>query len=625
MGDIGNHKGSTGLGADGFVALPASEKLYQYQPLHGETSIRVLTLLPSKFASSDIHIELSPIQLSDPPEFEAASYTWATKDGDSSISSSVFCEGTRIMVTRNCVELLRTLRKEDTERTLWVDAICIDQTNLEERCYQITLMGEIYTKAVRVVIWLGDASELVDPNTGVPISDQAIEYLTEMAAQLRQAQPDRDDLYLDPSSSPLYNDLSNQGAEYVIHKTMTPLIRGFLDVVLRPWWERVWVMQEAALASSAIVICGDKIASYADFYLYFITLLRDDSHNAGLTWSLLDGCKSHMQAVNNVKERVKDLGPARAFRRVMARSRRLSATNKKDHIYAVLDTFGAFKSDLPFPDYTKSTAEVYSDMTERMFRLLGSLDFLLEATHTVGTLGPDYPSWVPDFSYRPQFHIPANCELYHACGKSRLEYSISDDGKELNLLGKCIDVLDYHPKTADISAYKNPYIATKGIKGYQQSCLVGDSLPSYPTGEDMKEVLWRTLCWNVDVLFEYPAMSSLGPSFDKFHEALFSGNSVDEIDKALLGEGPAAFNDICVHSMPLGVTAKKYLASAPWTAQEGDIIVLFSGAHLPFVLRRNSTPDENCYSLVGACYVHGIMDGEAFPDNEAELSWFRIR
>ncbi|EXJ69305.1 uncharacterized protein A1O5_07341 [Cladophialophora psammophila CBS 110553] len=619
MADIG---GVTRLEADTYTS-PSELNLYQYQSIQEDACIRLLTLLPSKLASSDIRIKLSITPLSDTPPYEATSYTWATKDGDSSISSSVVCEGAHIKVTRNCVNLLQTLRREDTERALWVDAICIDQTNMEERCYQIMLMGEIYTKAARVVIWLGDASEAVDPDTGVPISDLGINYLTATATELRKSESRAERSPFSSPSSSLYDDLSNQGAEYVIHRKSSPLLQGFLDVVLRPWWERVWVVQEAALAESAVVICGDRVANYADFYLYFTVLSRDEGHNAGLTWSLMDGCKSHMLAVYNIKDRVRDLGPARAFRKVMSRSRRLRATDKRDHIFAVLDTFGAFKSDLPFPDYTKSTAAVFGDMTERMFRLLGSLDVLLEATNTDSD--SNYPSWVPDFSRRPQFHIPANCELYHACGKSRPEYSISHDCRELKLLGKCIDVLEYHPKTADLSAYKNPYIATKSIPGYQQSCLVGLSLSSYSTGEDIKEVVWRTLCWNVDVRIDYPATPSLAPSFDKFHEALFSGKHVEEIDKDLLGDGPAGFNDICVHSMPLGITAKKYLASAPWTAREGDIIVLFAGAHVPFVLRRNLPLEEAYYSLIGACYVHGIMDGEAFPQDEAELHWFGIK
>lgn len=97
--------------------------MYKYQPLDGSTSIRLLTLLPSQDPYSDIEIKLSITPLDEAPDYEALSYTWATSDGDTSISSSVICEGARIMVTRNCVDFLRLLRRQGHERVLWMDAI----------------------------------------------------------------------------------------------------------------------------------------------------------------------------------------------------------------------------------------------------------------------------------------------------------------------------------------------------------------------------------------------------------------------------------------------------------------------------------------------------------------------
>jgi hypothetical protein len=110
---------------------------HQYEDIEEFDIIRVLTLLPSYSLSSAIHIRLSPVRLRDEPVYEAVSYTWATANGDASRSSTVFCSGGQIKVTRNCEDFLRRLRQPDCERVLWVDAICINQEDIEEQSQQV--------------------------------------------------------------------------------------------------------------------------------------------------------------------------------------------------------------------------------------------------------------------------------------------------------------------------------------------------------------------------------------------------------------------------------------------------------------------------------------------------------
>jgi hypothetical protein len=72
---------------------------------------------------------------------------------------------------------------------------------------------------------------------------------------------------------------------------------------------------------------------------------------------------------------------------------------------------------------------------------------------------------------------------------------------------------------------------------------------------------------------------------------------------------------------PLCTTVKGFLAAVPCTTKVGDCIAILGGGNLPFVLRPTG---DNHYRLVGPCYVHGIMDGEAFPEDPDELEWFLI-
>ncbi|CEF85911.1 hypothetical protein FGSG_04802 [Fusarium graminearum PH-1] len=511
--------------------------LYHYTALDHNGMIRILTLSPAFCNEHDINIKLTSASL-DTCAFEALSYTWATEDGDATLSHSIYCEGAVIKVSKNCKNALQKLRSKNKERELWIDAVCIDQSNHEERGRQVAMMDLIYLRAKRVVIWLGDASKVRDSKSGHPISDIFMSYLRSMVPDIRKSEALSDK----PAPLHLYSNLTRQAAEYVTSGYMTTLVRGFLDVVLRPWWERVWVVQEAALNMSTTVICGEQEVDYKDFYDFFSHVYGDISHDGGLTFTLLEGFKHQMYSVYLVRERVHDLGPATVLYDVLARSRRLRATDKRDHIFALHNIIGDLKNQLPPPDYKASE---------------------------------DFPSWVTNWSQRPQLHIPPSDGLYNASKGFSACYSVLSDRKRLTAHGIFVDILQDIPK-ADASSYQYPYVPYKGILGYQKSCSTGLSLKRYPTGEDVRDVLWRTLCWNVDSHCHYPAEARLAQSFDKFHEALFSGNSMEQIERDLL-EKATAFNDICVHSMPIGITSRGYLASVPWTSEPGDVIAILAG------------------------------------------------
>jgi hypothetical protein len=148
-----------------------------YQPLTADDGFRLLELLPGS-GNDPICCLLKHAVLSDAPEFEAMSYAW----GDASDTLEIECEGVSFMVTRNLHALLSNIRHEDTARTLWVDAICIDQTNLAERSSQVQIMDRIYSTATLVLAWLGEAADG---------SDEAIEMIHTWRPLKWKSQPDR--------------------------------------------------------------------------------------------------------------------------------------------------------------------------------------------------------------------------------------------------------------------------------------------------------------------------------------------------------------------------------------------------------------------------------------------------
>jgi hypothetical protein len=132
---------------------------YQYRRLNYKLGqeIRLVVVFPG--SGNEVRCDIIHANLLDEPSYEATSYTWATATGDKTLSHHVVCRGGRIPITRNCLVMLRRLRRSDTSRTLWVDAISIDQNNLDEKNHQVKLMSTIYSKASQVLAYLGPMSD----------------------------------------------------------------------------------------------------------------------------------------------------------------------------------------------------------------------------------------------------------------------------------------------------------------------------------------------------------------------------------------------------------------------------------------------------------------------------------
>ncbi|EAW13708.1 HET domain-containing protein [Aspergillus clavatus NRRL 1] len=191
---------------------------YQYRPLSpGPNSIRMLRLLSDPDSTAQIHCQLFNYSLSETRRgthlYEALSYVW----GDTAKPQSIFIDGRSLAVTANLHAALLHLRDPVIDRVMWIDAICINQDDLEERGSQVQLMARIYTKADRVVVWLGQAAEH---------SDVAMEAIR--AAASRENVPKYD----------------------------VPLGEGIQEVLGRPWFRRIWVLQEVAAARQIRLHCG---------------------------------------------------------------------------------------------------------------------------------------------------------------------------------------------------------------------------------------------------------------------------------------------------------------------------------------------------------------------------------
>jgi len=127
------------------------EGLYENIPIPTDTqSIRLLRLLPGGW-HDDIHCEMRTVSLAKHPKYETLSYTW----GNVKTTETIYVNNISVQVTTNLRAALRYLRKSSSSLTLWVDAICINQSSTREKSQQVRLMSSIYKKCSQVYAFLG--------------------------------------------------------------------------------------------------------------------------------------------------------------------------------------------------------------------------------------------------------------------------------------------------------------------------------------------------------------------------------------------------------------------------------------------------------------------------------------
>jgi hypothetical protein len=572
---------------------------YKYATLQHPDSIRLLVLIPGEM-DSPIQTYLAEFRLQENPPYEAVSYTWANEEGDCSLSSQIRCGDARLWVTKNCELALRYLRETDSERILWVDAICINQKDVDERGHQVGIMRDVYSEAARVLIWLGEESKDRGPrlsHTGNSISSSALDiasgppssadsycgkisghkerrnddgetisvseifldFLEKMAAEMKQISRTGQD----KKSSSLYQELISQiyeGWRTSAQGAGSELRRGFTDIVNRRWWTRVWVVQEVVAAKSAFLICSKKCTNYYYLFRFYRLVLEDYTTKAVGVWNSLRLARYHLVAVRRALKANGASDQSKAFLQVANRARHLIASNPRDNVFAVLGLSDKFKSLVPSPDYNKTTTEIFTDVAKSLLNLTKSLSVLEYATSTTTVI--DHPSWVPYWSNSPVVHFSINSR-YCVSKTSKAIFTISSDSRELRVKGKIFDVIE-KLQLADPGANARVSSLRERIEGYRMSCDTGFSLMTYPTGESVEEALWRSLCWNLSIQRHYPAPDEIVDSFREWYHVLMSFNTAEAIEEEL-NSRENSFLELINPSSPLCVTSSGYLAAVPYT------------------------------------------------------------
>jgi hypothetical protein len=388
---------------------------YKHKALE-DGEIRLLRLHPAAKAEEPLRGELSNSRLTPETQYEAISYVW----GEPVFAHSLHLGDTSLQITKNLSDALRRFRKPDKERVLWIDGVCINQEDLEEKSRQIPLMGNIYRYAHAVLAWLGDAN-------GLKINNETLSLAGALAFVGRGIWRPETSIFLLHDLEKLLKDVRNNtgGMWPQVFKLcnmdadLNPC--GFRQLYSSPWFTRMWIVQEVALAENMFLHFGENILEWHDFerLCVLIWLYVESGHpHDGTTWqTFITYCWPIVQAKHDVRdaERKKPEHALDTWFKHLAIFGARKCSDPRDHIYALLGLLPAKTGIEIIPDYTKEPAEVYTQAADIALRRavlqnLCSAGIWRRTTYIEhgSTCKKDYlPSWVPDYnSYTSDEFLP---------------------------------------------------------------------------------------------------------------------------------------------------------------------------------------------------------------------------
>lgn len=591
-----------------------------YNPLDKKKKeIRLVKVLPGE-GEDKIACRLVTVSLNESHEFESLSYVW----GDDKITLPIDVNGVSLQITTNLKCALQNLRLPTIARTIWIDAISINQTNVEEKNEQIPYMRQIYTSAVRVLLWFGPQSNA---------SDQALDLLQRLPRS-----PHEQHITELPFATQ-----SSDGS--LLHDDKLSAVFRPLDVLTEnPWWQRIWVVQEVYLAHRAVLCYGTRMIPWDDLMQASGWMMKHAFCCGALGVAIRPQTMWILHRFT--KQTYRQLGMYERFSKnsdlplseTLNNLRFLHSSNPRDKVYGIL---GLAKSAQLEADYSLSVEATYERATRSIITESGMLDVLSQALVSQKSL--QLPSWVPDWSaYDDHASGPkggSNMDplqgMYSACHGTRvhsvpgMDGSILLEGIQFDTTSWISPPLPYPtepfpaslPEGSKTSGDPTQYdLMLLGLVKNLETAVADAALAqSVETAQRLQDDFWRILCLDIimdDVTRDYRRTI---PKDQETYAEL----------RECLG-GSLARNVASIYSISISVVSNHILRSifstknhrvgvGPMGAQEGDLVCILKGGNLPFILRQNTSTVETPhaqFTLVGTAYVHGVMDGEIMQEYE---------
>ncbi|KAF4952538.1 hypothetical protein FGADI_6609 [Fusarium gaditjirri] len=319
-----------------------------YPTLTESSHIRLLELLPAPREKA-LEGRFQVVDVEQMPAYEALSYTWADENNDASLCQRIFIGlGNRALpITRNCHQALSRLRRKTESLLIWVDAICINQSDLGERSDQVAMMGTIFSQATEVHGYVGE-----DPDN---VEGGEVGAITLLNEELK---------------SP---NLASRQFKDNAEEALGRLLR-------RPFFSRLWVVQEVLLARSITIHCGDSTTPISSD-----VFIKAQSHRAAVPWWLTKIGWIGSQSKGDMLE-------------LLSATALCKTSDMRDKIFGLLGLAGRNEVDALNANYKLTVREVYIGTALYLIQKRNQHNVIeLAESMTNLKLRSKYgiPSWVP--------------------------------------------------------------------------------------------------------------------------------------------------------------------------------------------------------------------------------------
>lgn len=470
----------------------ASMNAFQYEPLDPNPEklmLRRLELLPG---TGQIECKLESVSLNDKPVYEAISYHW----GSTAKKHQIVCNSASLAITDSLHSALVRFRKADESRYLWADQLCINQSDADERGCQVAFMREIYENALQTLIWLGGRED-DDP-------DAAFGLLRRLATTQRRRKA-----CTPPDKRTIYELSHEEVAEYGLPEATDKIWGTFQYIFLRPWFSRLWVIQEVNVSKSAAIYCHNSEISAADFMAGV-----DCANDLGPMW--LMGNVTYDNPFRVLGNQSQDIERPSLISLLIGFSY-FQATDPRDKVYGLIGLAPAHERANIVPDYNLSAEQVFLSTTIAILEQSGNLDILCSVAkrpaQEAETQVSGLPTWVcnyangdphtllPEYNFlRSQRNIKA--PKFCAGGNLPSQPTFSTDRRELILRGFVLDSIDtitpahirpgFTNAKSKLSIRKTAEEGASAFQAWEHSkLLVKSDGPKYRNGEDIDDVMWQ--------------------------------------------------------------------------------------------------------------------------------------
>lgn len=584
---------------------------FKYQALSRDgAAIRLLNLMPAS-CSKEIEIEIFHVDLLDVssvPRYEALSYVWGPPERthevlvrrssqnfqqmetgeslkDAASQLELGQDRCTLSISRNLAIALPYFRLPDKVRTIWIDAICIDQDNLQERNTEVGRMGRIYSSARQVVVWLGEESR---------DSSVAIRTLTNLGSDIDVRSEDSE-----------YHIVPRKGCKAFVLDRDHPAMRSWAlswiairSLLNRPWFMRLWVFQEIALATDAILLTGNDSIPWKHF-------------RGAVLWIRMQSKKPtpisdifHIRDLDPMKSILKDnigTGFRYSLLNLIRTTTHRLCSDPRDRVFGVLSLVASDRPDYGLgivPDYSKTIEQVYTELVLRHIESTHILYFL-EMCHFPdhsSTLG--LPSWVPNLAVQSRVQRFLACD---ASGNSQQEIRCATTDGHIKIHGVC---------KGTITFVSSPISSSARLAEILAICNAWEGhLPPRNSRRDrsfaLEPFISLLICGFVDEDKIRTATDTLSlKAMKKAYKTSVGTGVVDSSSKEYVRR--------LQYTLPgrsFFKTEEGSIGLCEGSARPGDQICIALGCSTPLILRSvNDTPKH--FEVGGACFVPEMMRGE---------------